>query len=55
MSQAMADDGRVDSTESETIRREWDRLKGAAEAFVRACEEGMFAKEGHDEDEPEQG
>ena len=44
MSQAMADDGRVDDDESETIRREWDRLKGAAEAFVQACERGMFAK-----------
>lgn len=44
MSQAMADDGRVDEGESETIRREWDRLKGASEAFVQACERGMFGQ-----------
>ncbi|MBL4847655.1 MAG: hypothetical protein JKY65_19230 [Planctomycetes bacterium] len=49
VSQAMSDDGRVDQEEAGTIRREWDRLKGASEAFVQACELGMFAQPKEDD------
>ncbi|MGE0710259.1 MAG: phage regulatory CII family protein [Planctomycetota bacterium] len=49
MSSSMADDGRVDGEESQRIRREWDRLKGYAEAFVQACERGMFGEEDEEE------
>ncbi|HBP16586.1 MAG TPA: hypothetical protein DEA08_02175 [Planctomycetes bacterium] len=53
MSSSMADDGVVDGNESERIRREWDRLKGYAEAFVQACERGMYGDKDEDEDEDE--
>lgn len=51
MSSSMADDGVVDGNESQRIRREWDRLKGYAEAFVQACELGMYGEKDEDEDE----
>ena len=51
MSSSMADDGVVDGNESQRIRREWDRLKGYAEAFVQACERGMYAEKDEDDDE----
>ena len=43
VSDAIADDGNVDQTESRRIRAEWQRLKQYGEAFVRACEGGLFA------------
>ena len=43
VSEAIADDGRVDRKESQKIRTEWQRLKQYAEGFVHACERGLFA------------
>ena len=43
VSQAIADDGKVDPSESRRIRVEWQRLKQYGEAFVCACERGLFA------------
>ena len=43
VSQAIADDGKVDPNESRRIRTEWQRLKQYGEAFVCACERGLFA------------
>lgn len=40
MSQAIADDGKVDREESLRIRNEWEDLKRTAEQFVLACETG---------------
>ncbi len=41
-SQSMIDDGKVDPKEAEKLRREWQQLKRDAEAFVLACERGLF-------------
>jgi hypothetical protein len=43
VSEAIADDGKVDSDESRRIRKEWQRLKQYGEAFACACERGLFA------------
>ena len=43
VSDAIADDGKVDETESRRIRAEWQRLKQYGESFVHACERGLFA------------
>ena len=43
VSQAIADDGKVDPDESRRIRKEWQRLKQYGEAFACACERGLFA------------
>ncbi|MBE3123801.1 MAG: hypothetical protein IMZ65_03275 [Planctomycetes bacterium] len=42
LSHSMINDGRVDHTESEHIRRHWQMLKRHAESLVLACEQGMF-------------
>jgi hypothetical protein len=39
-----AADQHVSGEETRRIRREWDELKAFTETFVRACEEGNFAK-----------
>ena len=44
ISESIANDGRVDPKEADTIRREWQKLKAFAESFVVACERGMFDK-----------
>lgn len=36
------EDHSVTKSEASDIRRQWDRLKSHAEAFVRACENGDF-------------
>jgi hypothetical protein len=48
ISESMLNDGRVDDTEAQRIRSEWERLKGYAETFVTACEQGLF-EEGDEE------
>ena len=35
-------DGRIDEAEAADIRRQWRELQSRGEAFVRACEEGLF-------------
>lgn len=42
VSASIADDGRVDPGEAEEIRRQWQELKQYGEAFVLACERGLF-------------
>ena len=42
MSDSIANEGRIDADESIEIRRQWQRLQGRGEGFVRACEEGLF-------------
>ncbi len=43
VSQAIADDGKVDPAEAHRIRTQWQRLKQYGEAFACACERGLFA------------
>ncbi|HEY3322710.1 MAG TPA: phage regulatory CII family protein [Planctomycetota bacterium] len=42
LSKSMLDDGRVDHKEAEDIRQQWQQLKQCGEAFVMACERGVF-------------
>ncbi len=42
MSDSIAHEGRIDEREAAEIRRQWQRLQGRGEAFVRACESGHF-------------
>lgn len=42
MSEAIAHEGRIDRAEAAEIRRQWQRLQGRGEGFVRACEDGVF-------------
>ncbi len=44
LSEAITDDGEVDENEARKIRTQWQRLKRCGEAFVCACERGMFAE-----------
>ena len=39
---SIEDDGQVDSSEADLIRRAWEGLKGSAEAFTVACEKGAY-------------
>ena len=42
VSAGLSDDNSIDEREASKIRREWEELKGLAEAFVMACEGGSF-------------
>ncbi len=42
LSDSIGNEGRIDPGEAAAIRRQWHKLAGRAEAFVRACEEGRF-------------
>ncbi|MBW2713838.1 MAG: hypothetical protein JRC77_08815 [Deltaproteobacteria bacterium] len=42
MSDSIASEGRIDAKEALEIRRQWHRLQGRGEGFVRACETGVF-------------
>ena len=44
VTESYANEQRIDLTESERIRKEWDELKTVAEQFVCACEQGMFTR-----------
>ena len=37
-----AADSKISAKEATNIRREWERLKRAAEGYVKCCEEGNF-------------
>ena len=37
-----AADSKISAKEAATIRQEWERLKRAAEGYVKCCEEGNF-------------
>ena len=42
ISESIANEGRIDQKESRRIRHHWLQLQGQGEAFVRACEGGLF-------------
>jgi hypothetical protein len=42
VSRSLADDDRITDDEADVIRGLWEKLKGTAEAFVVACEQGQF-------------
>lgn len=44
ISKSYNDDKLIDEDEAKLIRKEWNELKSLTEGFVRACEEGVFAK-----------
>ncbi len=46
VTRSIEDDGRIDPTEADRIRRAWEKLKGTAETFTVACERGVFRPEG---------
>ncbi len=37
-----ASDSKISAKEASSIRRDWERLKRAAEGYVKCCEEGNF-------------
>ena len=39
-----AADSRINPNEAQNIRQEWEKLKQAAEGYVKCCEEGNFKK-----------
>lgn len=43
MSESIETDGKIDESESERIRCEWEELKNVAEGFVVACERGDYS------------
>ena len=49
VAESVVDDGRVDRDEASALRDQLCRFQARAEAFVRACEQGVFAP-GADED-----
>ncbi|MCK6456228.1 MAG: hypothetical protein L6Q92_06830 [Phycisphaerae bacterium] len=42
VSRSASDDGQIKSDEAERIRDDWERLKSTTEAFVTACERGVY-------------
>ena len=44
ISESIEDDGKIDNSEAQRIRTEWQELKQHAESFVLACENGLFHK-----------
>jgi hypothetical protein len=47
VSKSIADDGRIDSGEASKIRDRLTKLQSQSEAFVRACEQGVFDNNGN--------
>lgn len=46
VSRSMADDNQISPEEADRIRTSWERLKSTGEAFVVACERGIYQKGG---------
>lgn len=44
VTRSIRNDGVITPAEAERIRRDWEMLKGIAETFVTACEQGMFGQ-----------
>ena len=42
ISESLANEARIDESEARQIRRQWHDLQSQGEAFVRACESGLF-------------
>ncbi|MBW2230584.1 MAG: hypothetical protein JRG92_10085 [Deltaproteobacteria bacterium] len=45
LSTSIGNQSRIDQNESSDIRRQWRELQSHGEAFVRACEQGLFDPE----------
>ena len=45
ISESISHEGRIDQEEADVIRRAWRELQSNGEAFVRACEIGLFDPE----------
>jgi len=45
VTRSIRNDGVITPAEAERIRRDWEMLKGIAETFVTACEQGVFGQE----------
>jgi len=43
LTESIENDGRIDLSEAENIREEWEELKSTAEGFVVLCEKGEYA------------
>ena len=43
VTRSVEDDGAIDPSEADRIRRSWEQLKSSAEAFAVACEQGLYA------------
>ncbi|MCP4590890.1 MAG: hypothetical protein GY842_09100 [bacterium] len=39
---SIEDDGKIEPSEADRIRSSWEQLKGSAEAFTVACEQGLY-------------
>lgn len=48
VSSSLLDDNSITEDEAGNIRREWEELKTLAEAFVVACEAGVYCKKDQD-------
>lgn len=44
ISRSIENDGVITTSEAETIRQAWEKLKSQAERFVVACERGMYSQ-----------
>ena len=42
ISRSIENDGQITADEADHIRQAWEKLKGKAETFVRACEQGIY-------------
>ena len=40
--ESLASDSKISPKEAKHIRQEWEKLKRAAEGYVKCCEEGNF-------------
>lgn len=43
---SIEDDGQIEPSEAQGIRKSWELLKGTAEAFTVACERGLYFRDG---------
>ncbi len=43
VTRSVEDDGSIEPSEADRIRRGWEQLKSSAEAFTVACEQGLYA------------
>ena len=45
VSESIENDGEIDASEADRIRRVWEELKGTTECFVVACEQGLYRRD----------
>lgn len=44
LTESIENDGRIDCSEADSIRTEWEEMKSCAESFVASCEKGIYAE-----------